>query len=254
MGSITIVTTIATPISTSTSTFPQPASAPVPVARSSLARAAALWVVVAAAASVAGCAGPLPALHWVRLPAEPLQPVVAVLPGQATLPVTTSPSASTAHALAAVRTSAVWQLVAPVGLPGYLDRDPLLVPQGRAGLQPLGGARWAEPLREAVTRLLRQDLARALGTEVWTSPLPPGLRPTQQLRIELLAFDITPDASGVALQARWSLADAAGNAAPRWEETAFITPSAAADADALAVAHRQALAVLAGRVAASAAR
>lgn len=187
------------------------------------------------AAGLAGCASPLPALQWVRLPAEPAQ---AVKP----------PASSSAHA------APVWQLMMPIGLPGHLDRDPLLTPQGRAGLQPLGGARWAEPLREAVPRLLRQDLTRALAAEVWAAPLPPGLRPTRQLRIELLAFDITAEGGGVALQARWSLADATGATPPRLGSASFVTPAGGRDADALAAAHRQALATLAGHVADSAAR
>ncbi|MDP2005662.1 MAG: PqiC family protein [Rubrivivax sp.] len=196
---------------------------------------AARWAAGLSVVWLAGCASPLPALQWVRLPAEPAQRAA---------PVAASPASA----------STVWQLMAPVGLPGHLDRDALLLPQGRAGLQPLGGARWAEPLREAVPRLLRQDLARALGAEVWAAPLPPGLRATQQLRIELLAFDITADGRGVALQARWSMADATGATPPRLGETAFVSAASGSDADALAAAHRQALATLAARVAASAAR
>lgn len=189
---------------------------------------------ILAVAGLAGCANPLPPLQWVRLPAEPMQAV---------RPLASSP----------LPAAPVWQLMLPVGLPGHLDRDPLLLPQGRAGLQPLGGARWAEPLREAVPRLLRQDLTRALAAEVWAAPLPPGLRPTRQLRIELLAFDITAD-GGVALQARWSLADATGATPPRLGSASFVTPAVGRDADALAAAHRQALATLAGNVADSAAR
>lgn len=75
---------------------------------------------------LAGCASPLPPVQWVRLPDQS--------PGAATAP---PPPAGVS-----------WQLMAPVPLPGHLDRDALLVPQGRAGLQPLGGARWAEPLRD----------------------------------------------------------------------------------------------------------
>jgi uncharacterized lipoprotein YmbA len=204
-------------------------------------RRAPAWAALLLAAWLAGCANPLPALQWVRLPAEPAQPVQ---PAQPVAPL----------AMAAARAATVWQLMAPVGLPGHLDREPLLLPQGRAGLQPLGGARWAEPLREAVPRLLRLDLARALATEVWAAPLPPGLRPTHQLRIDLLAFDITADGRGVALQARWSLADATGSTPPRLGDASFVTTATGSDADSLAAAHRQALATLAVRVAASATR
>ena len=180
------------------------------------------------AALLGACAAPLPPVTWVRLPADD--------------------GASTAAPVAASRE--VWQLMAPVLLPGHLDRDALLVPSGSAGLQPLGGARWAEPLRDAVPRLLRADLSRALGNPLWAAPLPPGVKPTRQLRVEFLALDVTPDARGVALQARWSLADPGGGSLPTVGDTRFVEPSAAPDAGALASAHRRALRRLAEAIAA----
>ena len=190
---------------------------------------------------VVGCASPLPPVSWLRLPAQ--MPSVAM----------------PAPRLAAG--SPGWQLMAPVPLPGHLDRDALLVPRGSAGLQPLGGARWAEPLRDAVPRLLRQDLAQALGAPLWTAPLPPGVRPARQLRLELLALDVADGGRSVLLQARWSLADPAGASPPQLGAASFSTPadggdvgaSAGADAgaDALALAHRRALWQLAQRIAAT---
>lgn len=176
-----------------------------------------------------GCASPLPALQWLRLPAQ--------VPGLA----------APAPRLA---TGPAWQLMAPVQLPGHLDRDALLVPQGSAGLQPLGGARWAEPLRDAVPRLLRQDLGQLLGAPLWAAPLPPGVRPGRQLRLEIGALDVAADGRSVLLQARWSLADPAGATAPQLGEAAFSTAADGTDADALAVAHRRALWQLAQRIAA----
>lgn len=177
---------------------------------------------------LAACAGPaLPALRWVRLPVDPPGPEAP-------------PGAPVAG---------VWQLMAPLTLPGHLDREALLVPQGATGLQGLGGARWAEPLRDAVPRLLRRDLERAFGAPLWAAPLPPGVRPTRQLRIDLLAFDITADGRAVALAARWSLADPQGATAPVLHTARFDTPAGGADAEALVLAHRLALARLAQRVA-----
>lgn len=175
--------------------------------------------VLALTCLLGACATPLPPVTWVRLPVDD---VVA------------TPAAS-------VPTREVWQLMAPVLLPGHLDRDALLVPSGAAGLQPLGGVRWAEPLRDAVPRLLRADLSRLLGTPLWTAPLPPGVTPTRQLRVEFLALDVTPDGRGVTLQARWSLADPAGGSAPALGEASFIEPAASAQPGALAAAHRSAL-------------
>jgi uncharacterized lipoprotein YmbA len=185
-----------------------------------------------AALLLAACAGSsnLPPVQLVRLPAE--------APGAAAAPAQAVPG--------------VWQLMAPVQLPGHLDRDALLVPQGAAGLQGLGGARWAEPLRDAVPRLLRQDLEREFGAPVWSAPLPPGVLPTRQLRVELGAFDVAADHRGVLLAARWSLADAKGGARPVVFDARFTTPAAGLDANDLAIGHRQALSDLARRIADSA--
>jgi hypothetical protein len=194
-------------------------------------------VPLAAALLLAACAGPaLPPAQWWRLPAEATPPLAA----------------------AAASSPQVWQLVGGVPLPGHLERDALLVPGAAGGgaLQPLGAARWAEPLRDAVPRLLRHDLARALGAPLWTAPLPPGVQPTRQLRVELLAFDVAPGARGVTVQARYSVTGP--GLAPRAGEIAFSQLAAAAgvagvaggDATAALVqAHRDALALLAQRLA-----
>lgn len=214
---------------------PRPPGLPAPHAQPLLAspprRTALLATLVAVAGGLSACSTPLPAIEWVRLPAEGPEPIAA-----AAAPAGAAPS--------------VWQLVAPVALPGHLDRDALLVPQGAAGLQPLGGARWAEPLRDAVPRLLRADLSRALGSTVWAAPLPPGVHPTRQLRVEFSALDVTPDGRGVSLQSRWSMADASGARAPRVGEAALVTAASGTDANALAAAHRLALQQLAQRIAA----
>jgi uncharacterized lipoprotein YmbA len=176
---------------------------------------------------LAACAGPaLPPAQWWRLPAEASPPVAAAA----------APSAQ----------AAVWQLVGGVPLPGHLERDALLVPGPAGALQPSGAARWAEPLRDAVPRLLRHDLARALGAPVWTAPLPPGVAPTRQLRVELLALDVAPGARGVTLQARYSLTGP--GLVPRAGELAFSQRVDGGDTAALVQAHRDALATLAQRL------
>ena len=211
-----------------------PPALPAPPASTALVapvrRAALLATLAAIAGGLPACGTPLPAVTWLRLPAEGAEPITALpaTPGEAV---------------------PVWQLMAPVALPGHLDRDALLVPQGAAGLQPLGGARWAEPLRDAVPRLLRADLSHALGQPVWAAPLPPGVKPTRQWRVEIGALDVTPDGRGVSLQARWSVADSGGASAPRVGDAAFVTAASGADGHALAAAHRQALQQLARRMA-----
>ncbi|NRF68139.1 membrane integrity-associated transporter subunit PqiC [Aquincola sp. S2] len=143
-----------------------------------------------------------------------------------------------------------WQLMGPVHLPDYLDRDAVLLPQGSAGLRPLTGHRWAEPLHEAVPRLLRHDLASLLGADrVWSNPLPPGIVITRQVRVELLAFEATPDRRTVRLRARWTIVDPRGQQAPKVEQADISVASAGPEAEQLVDAHRLALWRLAERVA-----
>ncbi len=190
------------------------------------------------------CAGaPVPPITWLRMPVDAAG----------------SPTPATPAATAAPVASEVWQLMAPLPLPGHLDRDSLFVPQGAGGaaVRMLAGARWVEPLREAVPRLLREDLTRQLGARpLWTAPLPPGLVPARQLRVEITAFEIAADGKALVTRARWSLADARGARAPTVHEAAFDTPasasaSAATEPEAWALAHRQAIATLAARIAAT---
>jgi uncharacterized lipoprotein YmbA len=182
------------------------------------------WFVIALAL-LAGCAAPQPAPRLYQLRAAPPMPVVPVASGQ------------------------VVQLLA-VSLPELLERDALLIPQGQAGLDALTGHRWAEPLRDAVPRVLRQDLAALIGeARVWTAPLPAGVALTRRLRVEIGVLQARPDRGGVWLEARWTLSDATGNAPPRVELTRIEAPAAGTEPDALVAAHRLALWRLAERLA-----
>ena len=134
-----------------------------------------------------------------------------------------------------------WSLGA-VQLPDYLDRDALLRPTGQAGLTALTGHRWAEPLRDAVPRLLQQDLARLRGAEqVWRAPLPPGVAVDRQLRVEIQQLEARADGLGVVLAARWMLIDPSGRGPARVFDSRIEVPSAEASPDALVSAHRTAL-------------
>lgn len=144
--------------------------------------------------------------------------------------------------------SEVWQLVGPIRLPEYLDRDVLWLPQGEAGLQPLPGHRWAEPLREAVPRVLLHDLGRLLGPgRVWRGTPPPGLTVTRQLRVEILDFSAAADHRSVRLRARCALSDPAGQQPTQLREFTVDAPSGSAPGQ-LAAAHRAALFDLAQKV------
>ena len=184
---------------------------------------------LAVAGLLAACASPAPPPALYQLRGAPPGPVQTVPPTQVLQ---------------------VLQLLQPVALPEALQRDSLLLPQGQAGLQALPGHRWAEPLADAVPRLLRQDLAALLGeARVWTAPLPAGVAITRQCRVEILSLLATPDRTAVVLQARWTLSDPTGRSAPVVTTTKISVPSNGPDVDALVSAHRLALWRLAEQVA-----
>ena len=186
-----------------------------------------LALVTLAAAALAGCAGSPPVqLYHLRSQA----------------PVTVAPSTI----------DEIWQLLLPVRVPEYLDREAILLPQGQTGLLALSGQRWAESLRDAVPRVLAQDLTALLGEgRVWTAPLPAGLTPTRRLRVEIGAFDVEPGRAGVSLQARWTLVDPLGRSPARTQAGTLHVASAGSDIDSLVAAHRLALWRLAERIAAT---
>ena len=183
-------------------------------------------------ALLGACANNAPAPALYQLRAEPPVAVAAASPAVA--------SAGTP----------VLQLLLPVALPEVLDRDALVVAQGVAGVQALPGHRWAEPLRDAVPRLLRQDLALLLGeARVWIAPVPAGVVVTRQLRVEVQVLQTVADRSAVALQARWTLSDPLGRTAPVVQTTQLNVPTGGSEPGAWVAAHRLALWRLAEQVA-----
>lgn len=149
-----------------------------------------------------------------------------------------------------------WVLSPQVALPELLDRDEILVAEGSAGLAPWPEARWAEPLREALPRVLGEDLWRL------RQPYPvtvgkPNSPEGESLRLVVQVDEWLARADGTALalklRARWHWLPLQ---APR--DTALPAPGAAelivpcaAQADALADAYRRSLTALAARIVAA---
>ncbi len=175
-----------------------------------------------AALLLGACAAPAPPPQLYQLRSAP--PVAPVVPR------------------AAVPSTLVLQLVSPVRIPELLEHTGLLLPQGQAGLQALASHRWAEPLRDAVPRVLRQDLAALLGEQrVWASPLPPGVNATRQLRLEVLELQANTQRSGVRLQVRYAITHPSGMSPAQARTLLIEAPSADTTPDALVAAHRLAL-------------
>ncbi|MDY0745393.1 PqiC family protein [Paucibacter sp. R3-3] len=136
----------------------------------------------------------------------------------------------------------VWQLVAPVKLPEYLERDVLWLPVGASGMQPLPNHRWAEPLDEAVPRILLHDLAQLHGAgNVVSGTLPAGLAVARQLRLQILDFSVAPDRGTVRIVARCTVAAPAGGQPLSVLDLDVSAPAAGPEPDALVAAHRLAL-------------
>jgi uncharacterized protein len=152
--------------------------------------------------------------------------------------------------------SRAWVLSPQVTLPELLDRDEMLVAEGSAGLRPWPEARWAEPLREALPRLLAEDLWRL------RQPYPVSLGAATDRDVESLRLVVQvdewlarPEGSGLVLRlrARWHWAPLhapAGTALPAAGAAELNLPCAA-QADALAEAHRRSLLLLAARIVAT---
>lgn len=183
-----------------------------------------LWLTLLLALNACGTSPPV---QLYQLRADP--PVLGPLP-----PATASPT---------------WAL-GPVVLPDYLDRDAIVRTSGLASLVSNTGERWAESLRDAVPRLLQQDLARLRGTDsVWRMPMPPGVVAERQLRVEIQRLDADSAGRSVVLQARWTLIDPSGASKPVVAERRIEVSVAGADTDALVSAHRAALWQLAQAIA-----
>ncbi len=187
---------------------------------------------VAALLLLAACARPPVPPHWYALRGDVPSPAAAV---------------------GAAAGDTVWALSPRVRLPGALERDTLVVENGAAGLQPLTGHRWAEPLRDGIPRLLLQDLATLRGSgRVWLAPAPPGVAAAERLTVEVMVLHVDAARRRLRLQARWWF-EPAGAAAglPCLGEADLNVAPAGDSVDALAAAHRLALWHLAQRIVAS---
>ncbi|MGH7834188.1 MAG: PqiC family protein [Candidatus Binatia bacterium] len=125
--------------------------------------------------------------------------------------------------------------IGPVKLPGYLDREQLVIRVSQNRFQVAENDRWAEPLEENFTRVLLQNLTALVPTARFVSyPWRPSERPDYQLEINVLRFE--PNAAAhVELIARWFVREAATKQASAVKETR-LTPSVKGSSTEAAVA------------------
>lgn len=102
--------------------------------------------------------------------------------------------------------------VGPVTLPEYLERPSVVTRVSETEIVPTHQDRWAEPIRDGIMRVLREDLRRCLdATRVIPFPWYASDRPDLAVSIDVQRFE--RDSSGTAwLFAHWSVRDAATGA------------------------------------------
>lgn len=101
--------------------------------------------------------------------------------------------------------------VGPIALPSYLDRRELITRSGSNELNVAVYDQWGEPLRENISRVIEEDMARRLGTDgILRLPIKRSLRKTltvdYQVTIAVATFEKTAGGS-VVLNARWGILD-----------------------------------------------
>ena len=135
-----------------------------------------------------GCCARTPAVHYYQLAA-----------------------ADTDHALPAAKNIGDAVIgIGPVRLPEFLDRPQIVIRQGAHALRLSDRHRWAEPLADNISRVLRENLAVLLNTErLLLYPWGRSVAVDYQLLVEVIRFE--EDAAGAAhLEAVWSVQDRRG--------------------------------------------
>ena len=131
---------------------------------------------------VAGCAGPSPRSNYYLLNALPDQKA-----GQ------TTTAASDGLSIG----------IGPVSFPGYLDRPQIVIRSGPNEISFSEFDRWAEPLKNNFTRVLKEDLVERLRTDnIFVYPWPPEAVFEFQVSAEVTRFDAHPGDSAK-LDVQW---------------------------------------------------
>ena len=144
-----------------------------------------------------------------------------------------------------------WIGLGPVTVPSYLERPEIVRRASEHELAPARSDRWAEPLDRAVLRVLVQDLAQVTGRRVVAYPWKTTLAPACVVAVDLTRFEAV-EGKRVELAADVDVSGPAGGPTVRRHEQVGVA-LAADDGGAIAKAMSEALAQLAGKIAAQSA-
>jgi len=135
--------------------------------------------------------------------------------------------------------------VSSVTVPELVDRPQIVVRMGPNQVGIGEQARWAEPLKSAIARVVAANLATALNGRV--APQRSG-DPDYRVALEVQRFESTPG-DGVLIDAAWSVAPKSGER--RSGRSIAREKVRGSDYDALAAAHSAALAAISREIAAT---
>lgn len=192
------------------------------------------FTLLASAVLLAGCASPPPAPPMLYLPTAPDTGLDAApaLPASAM-------SAGTGND---------WRLVTPIALPGALDRDGVMVATAPGQWQTWLGLRWAEPLRDALPRVLTADLSLQRQAPVWSGRAAPGVTTARELRVDIDDWEASVPRAAVSLRARWALSAPDARVATLRGVVSISQPWTGRSAASLVEAQRAALRELAAGI------
>jgi uncharacterized lipoprotein YmbA len=158
---------------------------------------------------------------------------------------TLSPEAPPETNRSAMSTAVV---VGPVVVPELIDRPQIVVSTGANQVHIDEFARWAEPLKSQIPRVVAADLARLLNTaHVSASQASGDPDPAYRVRIDVQRFDAILG-KAVTVDALWSVTPP-GRGTPETGRTTVSEPCAGEGYDVQVAAYSRALATVSGDIA-----
>jgi uncharacterized protein len=112
--------------------------------------------------------------------------------------------------------------IGPIKFPSYLDRQEIVVRSAQNRFDVSENDRWAEPLQENFSRVLSENLALLLNTDlIIVYPWSPANRPRYNVEIDVLRLEANSERNGQ-LFARWSVVDGAAKKVAVVKESRII--------------------------------
>lgn len=180
--------------------------------------------------TLAGCAAQSPKTHYYSLSVE-------------------EPPAPAGEASPASTTPVTRVSVTRVGIPALVDRPQIVSGTAANSVDISDFHRWAEPLQEAIGRVVAGDLARRLGPGyVVGKSVLPGMPPDVRVALDVQRFEATLG-TGVAVEALWTVR--AGTSEARVGRSRIEEPAADDGYAGVAAAYSRALAAVSHDIAAA---